>query len=90
MRLIFTLFKRLRKLHRLSKIAIFLGGSLTAFLYIIAGFAYWIAPGAADYLYAISIHYGAMEAAPAGIAVGVCAGLLGDLMLRRGSDEDLG
>lgn len=83
------LLKKLGNIHRLSKLAIKLGAAMMALLYLVALLALLRAPHAADYFYVISVYRTALEAAPACLAVGVCAGLLGDLILRgSGSDND--
>lgn len=77
-----SVMKALRSLHPLSKTAILIGATWMSGMYILAAAAYRLAPFVDDYLYALSVHRGALEAAPACLAVGVCAGLIGDLMLR--------
>lgn len=79
------LFAQLKQIHRLSKLAMQLGLASMLCLYIISGLAYLLAPHVPNYFYAMSIHYGALEGAPACLAVGICAGLMGDLMLRNPS-----
>lgn len=69
------------ELHKLSKMSIGLGLALMVVFYIIAWAANLLAPTATDYLYARAIYYGALECAPACLAVGICAGLIGDAML---------
>jgi hypothetical protein len=54
-----------------------------AAFYITALAAWIIAPTAKDYWAAVSICGGCLEAAPASLAASVCAGLIGDLMLRK-------
>lgn len=88
-----TVFRKLketfRQLHWLSQVSVKLGVTMMAFFYIVALLARFMALGAADYFYAMSVHYASLEAAPASLAVGICAGLLGDLMLRpRKPDDD--
>ncbi|MDL2233615.1 hypothetical protein LJC63_08590 [Ruminococcaceae bacterium OttesenSCG-928-L11] len=81
---------RLRKkvdgLHIVSKYAISIGALTMIAFYITAGFARLIAPHV-DYFIAMNICYGCLEAAPASLVAGVCAGLLGDLMLSRHTDK---
>lgn len=88
MKRLHSLLGKMRSLHPLSKTAIGVGCSLMVSFYIIAIAALLIAPHAADYFYAMSVHNGALQAAPACLAVGVCSGLVGDLMLRGPSDDD--
>lgn len=83
MKSVSELLKKLQGLHKLSKLSVRLGAALTGLLYVAALLAWLYAPHASDYLYAMSVCRGALEAAPACFAVGVCAGLIGDLMLRR-------
>lgn len=83
-----SLIQKLRKIHRLSKVAVLLGVTLMTCFYIIAAIALRVAPKTEDYFYVLSIYHGALQAAPACLAVGVCAGLLGDLMLRGKSSEN--
>lgn len=83
MKSISRLLKKLQGLHTLSKIAIKLGAVLAGAMYVVALVAWLYAPHATDYLYVLAMQRGALEAAPACLAVGICAGLLGDLMLRR-------
>lgn len=83
------LLKKLTGLHRLSKISVKLGLTMMVFFYIVAALSRLLAPHVPDYFYAMAVHYASLEAAPASLAVGVCAGLLGDLMLRsRNSGDD--
>lgn len=83
MKSISHLLKKLHGLHKLSKISIRLGLALACTMYVVALLAWLYTPHAGDYLYVLSVQRGALEAAPACLAVGVCAGLLGDLMLRK-------
>lgn len=83
-----ALAKKLKTLHRLSKISIAVGSTAMTWFYIIALAAKLLTPYAADYYYAMSVYQGALQAAPACLAVGVAAGLLGDLMLRGSNDSD--
>lgn len=90
MHLFTKLVQKLKTLHPLSYVSFKLGITLMISLYIIAIAAYLLAPIATDYFYAMSVYRGCLQAAPASLAVGVCAGLLGDLMLRRNDgDHDL-
>lgn len=73
---------RLGELADFSKISIKLGVSFMVCFYIVAIVAYLIAPHAANYFNAMAVYRGSLEAAPACLASGVCAGLLGDLMLK--------
>ena len=71
-----------KKLHDASKISISIGAITMSCFYITAIVAFLIAPHV-NYINAMLIHRGCLEAAPASMASGVCAGLLGDLMLKR-------
>ena len=75
-----------QKWHPLSGWAAGAGVMTMLSFYITAGFARLIAPYV-DYLRAMTVAAGCLEAAPASLAAGVCAALLGDLMLRRGRQD---
>lgn len=79
-------FKKLKNINPYSKFAIKLGFAFMLFFYITAIVAKLYTPYAADYFYAASVYAGSLEAAPACLAVGVCTGLLGDLMLSSGKE----
>lgn len=75
------LILKLRTIDKHSKIAIKLGILLMFCFYIIALAVRLYVPYSADYFATMAIYRGCLEAAPAFLAVGFCAGLLGDLML---------
>ena len=77
------LFHLFRSLHPLAKAAIVLGLTMMTLFLVLAAVARLLAPECDDYFLAMSVSRGALQAAPACLAVGVCAGLIGDLMLRK-------
>jgi hypothetical protein len=83
------LLERFHRLHPVAQIAILLGFLTMLCFYITAAFAYIIAPQV-DYANAMTVHRGCLEAAPASLAAGVCAGLLGDLILSKHGGQDDG
>jgi len=72
-------------LSDLSFLAFELGAGMMLCFYIVGLVAYLYAPYAPCYFSAMALHRGCLEAAPASLAAGVCAGLLGDLMLKFGN-----
>ena len=84
MRWVRKLPEKFGQLHGFSILSFKLGAGMM-FCFYIVGFASLLhAPYAANFSNAIALYRGCMEAAPASLAAGVCAGLLGDLMLRFG------
>lgn len=83
-----AIIRALRGLHKLSRIAVEIGAAWMSGMYVVACIARLMAPYATNYFYAMSVYRGALEAAPACLAVGVCAGLIGDLMLHEGRPKD--
>lgn len=77
------LIKLFRSLHPLAKTAMLLGLTMMTFFFVLAAACRLLAPVCKDYFFALSVSSAALEAAPASLAVGVCSGLLGDLMLRK-------
>ncbi len=75
--------KELAKLQPVSRLAIELGAATMLAFYIVGFVSRLSAPVTANYINAITLYRGCMEAAPASFAAGVCAALLGDLMLRK-------
>ena len=63
-----------------SHFAIKLGFYIMGCFYVVAAVAKYIAPLVPNYINAMIIYRGALEAAPASLASGVCAGLLCDLI----------
>lgn len=88
MTLLRRLIRQLKKLNPYSKFAVKLGVFLMTCFYIFAAAAHLYAPHAKDYYRMLSIGRGCLEVAPAFLAVGACAGLLGDLMLFRHNPDD--
>lgn len=77
--------KFLQQFHPLCFFSVRLGFACMLAFYIIAVIARKMAPYAPDFFYAMSFYRGALEAAPACLAVGICCALLGDLMLKKNS-----
>ena len=73
-----------RKLSDLSILSFELGAGMMLCFYIVGLVAYLSAPFAECFFTAMAVYRGCFEAAPASFAAGVCAGLLGDLMLKFG------
>ena len=94
MKLFHKMRKISKKLHPYARVAIQIGFYTMICMYIVAVFAYWIAPHAANYINAVTVYHGALEAAPACSAAGVSAGLLCDIIYRsrnpNGKDQDDG
>lgn len=82
MKMIRKALTRFRRMHGMTRLAIGLGAATMLCFYITAVFALVIAPYV-DYANAMTIHRGCLEAAPASLASGVCAGLIGDVILSR-------
>ena len=76
-----------KKWHPLSGWAAGIGLMTMIAFYMTAGFAGLIARHG-DYLRAMAVQAGCIEAAPASLAAGVCAALLGDMMLHRGQNPN--
>lgn len=91
MRQIGKLLCRLRKeLHPVSLLAIKLGIAQMICFYIVGITSRFTAPYVPNYFGAMALFRGCLEAAPASLASGVCAGLIGDLMLGGKSGKDKG
>lgn len=92
MNLLKKALSRYRSLHGMARTAIGLGAATMLCFYITALFALIVAPYV-DYANAMTIYRGCLEAAPASLAAGVCAGLIGDVIMSRyggksGSDDE--
>lgn len=87
MQYLHLLIKRLRRMGPYPKLAFQLGAALMLMFYIVGFASYLSAPCVPNYFNAMTLYRGCMEAAPASLAAGVCGGLLGDLMLRRGDGD---
>jgi hypothetical protein len=83
-----TITQKYRSLHPFSRFSIRLGFALMAVFYILALAAKLYVPYATEYFEMLAVYRGCLEAAPAFLAVGVTAGLLGDLILRNGKAND--
>ena len=83
MRQIHKLLERLRALNPCSKLSIKLGAALMGMFYIVGIVSWYSAPYVPNYFGAMALFRGCLEAGPACLAAGVCAGLLGDMMLKR-------
>jgi len=77
---------RFRKMHKFAKNVLFLTIASMITTYIFAAVVYMIAPQLPDYLLAMSLYDGLMEAAPATLAAGVCAAIISDIALAKGND----
>jgi hypothetical protein len=69
-----------RKLSAYSKMCFRLGFYLMLCFYIVAVASYFAAPYVANYFRAMAVFIGCLEAAPASLAAGVCAGFLCDMI----------
>lgn len=76
-----------QKLHPLSHLSVKLGIALMLLFYIVGFVSRLSAPYVPNYFNAIYLFRGCMEAAPACLAAGVCAALLGDMMMSGGKDK---
>ena len=83
MRQINKLSDWLRELNPYSKLSIKLGAALMGMFYIVGIISWFSAPHVPNYFGALALFRGCLEAAPASLAAGVCAALLGDMMLKR-------
>jgi hypothetical protein len=83
-----TITEKYRSLHPFSRFSMKLGFTLMTVFYILALAAKLYAPHAAKYFEVLAVYRGCLEAAPAFLAVGMTAGLLGDLILRNGKTDD--
>jgi len=84
MRWIRELPSKLEQLHDLSILSFKLGAGMMLCFYIVGFVSLLSAPYVSNFSNAIALYYGCLEAAPASLAAGVCAGILGDMMLRFG------
>jgi len=75
-------------LNKHSRGMIFGTFQLTAILYIFAFVVRRIAPHTPDYLHSMEYYHGAVETAPALLAIGILAGLFSDIMMRRAGVHD--
>lgn len=83
--------QRIRSFHPLTRLSLFLGFALMLWCYILAALFNATAFTFPDPLHALAIVRSAIETAPACLAAGVCAGLIGDLLLgsceKEGADD---
>ena len=84
MRWIHKLSERYQEFSALSKLSFKLGAGMMLCFYIVGFASLLSAPHVSNHANAIALFHGCLEAAPAAFAAGVCAGLIGDLMLRFG------
>lgn len=76
------LFEKARTVGEYPKVAVKLGAIMMLCYYIVGMVAYIIAPYAPNYLGAMGVFRGSLEAAPASLVSGICAAVLCDLELR--------
>ena len=72
------------QLSELSILSFELGAGMMLCFYIVGFVSLLSAPYVNNFSGAVALYYACLEAAPASLAAGVCAGLLGDMMLRFG------
>ena len=84
MRWIRETVKDFSQLSEMSIISFKLGAGMMICFYIVGFISLLRAPYSYSYFNAMALFRGCMEAAPASLAVGVIAGLLGDILLRFG------
>lgn len=77
-----------QQLHPFSRVSFKLGLYLMMMFYIVGLVSRFSAPYVPNYHNAISLFRGCMEAAPASLAAGALAGLLGDLMMKNGKNNE--
>ncbi|MCL2857528.1 MAG: hypothetical protein FWE19_07435 [Oscillospiraceae bacterium] len=87
MRWILRLPEKFSQLSKMSIISFKLGAGMMVCFYIVGLISLLSAPYSYNYFHAMALFRGCMEAAPASLAVGVIAGLLGDMILRFGGRE---
>jgi len=88
MKLVQKLLERISGANQYARLAVHLGASVMVCLYIVAFFAFTIAPGMPNYFRAMAIYRGALEAAPACLAAGICAAVICDLLYRTYGPKD--
>ena len=79
--------EKFNQLSGMSIISFKLGAGMMICFYIVGFVSLLTAPYWENYFNAVALYHGCMEAAPASLAVGVIAGLLGDMMLRHGGKD---
>ena len=84
MRWLGNVSKEFSKLSEMSILSFKLGAGMMVCFYIVGFISLLSAPYVNNYFNALALFRGCMEAAPASLAVGVIAGLLGDVILRFG------
>jgi len=77
--------ERFSQLSKMSIISFKLGAGMMVCFYIVGFISLWRAPYSYNFFNAMALFRACMEAAPASLAVGVVAGLLGDMMLKYGN-----
>ncbi len=75
-------------LHPISRLSFKLGAALMTCFYITGLVSYLTAFHVANWEHAMAVYSGSMQAAPASLAAGVCAGLLGDLLVRKSGGKN--
>lgn len=79
------LIEKLKEVNWYSRLAVKLGALMMASFYIVGAVAYIIAPHVPNYLGAMGVFHGSIEAAPASLASGICAAVICDLAYRDNS-----
>ena len=87
MRWIRNMPKEFSELPKMSILSFKLGAGMMVCFYIVGFVSLLSAPYVNNYFNAMALFRGCMEAAPASLAVGVIAGLLGDMILKFGGRE---
>jgi len=84
MRWIRNMPDKFAQLSDLSIMSFKLGAGMMLCFYIVGFASLLSAPYVRNFSGAIALYYACLQSAPASLAAGVCAGLLGDMMLRFG------
>lgn len=79
--------QKFSQLSEMSILSFKLGAGMMICFYIVGFISLLSAPYSYNYFNAMALFRGCMEAAPASLAVGVIAGLLGDMVLRFGGRD---
>lgn len=82
MRMIRTIYEKLRELSDFSKLAVKAGALMMLSFYITGAVAYIIAPHVPNYMGVTAVYHGCLEAAPASLVSGICAAVICDLVCK--------